>query len=96
MGSAIRPRVGVGYMTKKEKFLQSELLTPKELADHLKIHPGTLATWRFQGKRLANGKWVGLGPDFIKLSEGVNGPVRYPIAWVQDWENAQRRSSTAG
>ncbi|NNN36057.1 helix-turn-helix domain-containing protein [Streptomyces sp. S3(2020)] len=44
-----------------------DLLTPREVAAQLRVHPGTLANWRYQG----------LGPKYTKLSAAPNSPVRY-------------------
>ncbi len=47
------------------------ILTPKEVAELLKIHPNTLANWRMKKK----------GPPAIK----IHGRYRYPAAKVQQW-----------
>ena len=50
-----------------------ELLTPKQVADMLKVDPETLERWR--GKRQ--------GPTWIKLGNGRRSPVRYRMADIQ-------------
>ncbi|MFD9133573.1 helix-turn-helix domain-containing protein [Streptomyces bottropensis] len=47
--------------------MKIEWLTPREVAQQLRVHPGTLANWRYQG----------IGPEFTKLSPAPNSPVRY-------------------
>jgi predicted DNA-binding transcriptional regulator AlpA len=51
---------------------QDDLLTPKELAAKLKVHPDTLERWRRAGS----------GPDFIPLT---SGGIRYDPAVVKQW-----------
>lgn len=52
------------------------LLTPNELAERLKIHPGTLRRWRMDGE----------GPRWIKLGNAQSSSVRYELADVEAWE----------
>ena len=47
--------------------MRSELLTPKEAAEMLKVSPDTLEGWR--AKRT--------GPPWTKLGDGKRSPVRY-------------------
>ena len=44
-----------------------ELLTPREVALLLKVHPDTLEQWR--GRRI--------GPAWIKLGDRPQSPIRY-------------------
>jgi hypothetical protein len=54
------------------------LLTPGELSEHLNgIPEQTLANWR----------WCGRGPAFVKVGKHV----RYELADVEAWKAAQRR-----
>lgn len=53
----------------------AELLTPEEVADLLKVHPGTLENWRVRGE----------GPRFVKLGNKRRSPVRYRRQDVEDW-----------
>lgn len=57
-------------------------LLPKELAERLRVHVGTLATWRVQGR----------GPKFIKSGKRV----LYPVKEVEAWESDNLKRSTAG
>jgi hypothetical protein len=47
--------------------MKSELLKPAEVAARMRVSVGTLANWRYQG----------VGPSYIKLSSASNAPVRY-------------------
>ncbi|WP_405436687.1 helix-turn-helix domain-containing protein [Streptomyces avidinii] len=47
--------------------MKIELLKPRELAQELGVHVGTLANWRSQG----------IGPRYSKLSSSPQAPVRY-------------------
>lgn len=58
------------------------LLTPKELAQRLKVTDGTLRKWRVFGS----------GPKFIKLGEGSKAPVRYRIEDVEAFERSGREA----
>jgi excisionase family DNA binding protein len=53
----------------------TELMTPEEVADLLKVSPGTLENWRYRGE----------GPPFVKLGNKRRSPVRYPRKGVDDW-----------
>lgn len=55
-------------------------LTPKELAKRLRANVNTLANWR----------WQGVGPRFIK----VGRKVLYPLAEIEAFEQRQLRSNT--
>jgi predicted site-specific integrase-resolvase len=56
-------------------------LTAKEVAERLRVSPGTLSNWRVQGA----------GPDFMKMGS----KVLYPLTKVESWERACLRSNTA-
>lgn len=53
----------------------TELMTPDEVADLLKVSHGTLENWRYRGE----------GPPFVKLGSRRRSPVRYPRKGVDDW-----------
>jgi excisionase family DNA binding protein len=53
----------------------TELLTPEEVADLLKVHLGTLENWRVRGE----------GPPFVKLGNKRRSPVRYRRKDIEDW-----------
>lgn len=55
-------------------------LTTRELAERLRVMPGTLANWRMQGR----------GPRYIK----VGSLALYPLAEVEAYEQRQLRGST--
>lgn len=56
-------------------------LTPEQLADRLQVEVTTLAEWR-RDKR---------GPAYIRgESDGKKATVRYPEAWVLEWEQSRR------
>ena len=56
-------------------------LTATELAERLRMSPGTLQNWRTKG----------FGPKYIKFGKHV----LYPIALVEQWENSYLRGNTA-
>ncbi|MFJ4879354.1 helix-turn-helix transcriptional regulator [Streptomyces sp. NPDC088745] len=53
--------------------MKSDLLKPAEVASLLRVSVGTLANWRAKG----------VGPQFLKLSETPNAPVRYRRSVVE-------------
>ena len=57
------------------------LWTPRETAEFLRLPEQTLANWR----------WRGCGPPYLKL----NGPVRYDPQAVREWVASRARTSTA-
>jgi hypothetical protein len=61
--------------------IESELLTPAEAAAILRKHPGTLANWRF----------IGAGPHFVKIGRSV----RYRRRDLDAWLDRQTRTSTS-
>lgn len=56
-------------------------LTSQELAERLRMSPGTLQNWRTKG----------FGPKFIKFGKRV----LYPISIVEKWEQSYLKESTA-
>lgn len=56
-------------------------LTADELAGRLHMSAETLRDWRRQGR----------GPDYIR-DEGAGDKafIRYPVAWVEEWEKSRR------
>ena len=61
----------------------SSLSIGKNLAERLNVTRETLANWRNKG----------LGPAFVKLTEGRRGHVRYRLADVMAWEESLTRHS---
>lgn len=64
----------------------TELITPEQVAELLKVHPGTLENWRVRGE----------GPPFVKLGNSRRSPVRYPRKAVEDWIYADMKRDGAG
>lgn len=60
--------------------MSTDLLTPKEVADLLKVTTDTLEAWR--AKRV--------GPSWIKLGDGKRSPVRYRRADVDAYLTAHQ------
>ena len=60
--------------------MESELLTAAELAEKLHTTAASLAQWRYKGS----------GPKFVKIGSGV----RNRAADVEAWLDAQTRSQT--
>ena len=54
------------------------LLTTRELAKKLGVHPSTPKKWRHQGR----------GPAFVRLTDDT---IRYEMAAVERWLAARRR-----
>jgi hypothetical protein len=63
----------------------SQLLTPRQLSELLQVPMQTLANWR----------WRGEGPKFIKLGEGRTAPVRYRPESVAAYLDAQQAGGDA-
>ncbi|MCC3653215.1 helix-turn-helix domain-containing protein [Streptomyces sp. S07_1.15] len=55
--------------------MKSEKLTPAQAAAEMGVSPQTLANWR----------WQGIGPAYIKLTPGRGGRIRYTRAAVEAW-----------
>ncbi|MFI8303686.1 helix-turn-helix transcriptional regulator [Streptomyces sp. NPDC085927] len=55
------------------------LLTPRQVHEDYGFSPQTLANWR----------WSGIGPDYIKTSPGRSGRVKYRRSAIEAWLNAQ-------
>jgi predicted DNA-binding transcriptional regulator AlpA len=60
--------------------MTTELLRPEALAQNLGKSPAVLANWRYRG----------LGPKYIKIGRSV----RYSAAAVEEWLEAQTRQQT--
>ncbi|WP_373693252.1 helix-turn-helix transcriptional regulator [Desulfobulbus sp.] len=56
-------------------------LTSQELAERLRMSPGTLQNWRTKG----------FGPRYIKFGKHV----LYPISIVEQWEKSYLKGNTA-
>lgn len=55
------------------------LLTPRQVHAEYGFSPQTLANWR----------WTGQGPDFIKTTPGKGGRIKYRRSAIEAWLNAQ-------
>lgn len=63
-----------------------KLLTPEEAAQFLGLSVTTLADWRYRGR----------GPEYLRLSQTARGRIRYPAESLAAWVEAlRRRHSTA-
>ncbi len=60
---------------------RARTVSPAEAAERLGVERSTLDNWR----------WSGGGPGYLK----VGGRVRYRLADLADWLDAQSRSSTS-
>lgn len=69
----------VNVNTEGEKMATDQLLSPKEVQAEYGFSPQTLANWR----------WTGIGPAYIKTSPGRSGRIRYKRSAVEAWLNAQ-------
>ncbi|MEW2421268.1 helix-turn-helix domain-containing protein [Streptomyces nigra] len=59
--------------------MTDELLTPKQVKAQYGFSPQTLANWR----------WQGIGPAYIKTSSGRSGRIRYKRSVIEAWLSAQ-------
>ncbi|MFG2299424.1 helix-turn-helix transcriptional regulator [Actinacidiphila glaucinigra] len=55
------------------------LLTPRDVQTEYGFKPATLAQWR----------WMGTGPDYIKISPGKGGRIKYKRSAIEAWLTAQ-------
>ena len=55
------------------------LLSPKEVQAEYGFTPQTLANWR----------WMGTGPAYIKTTPGKAGRIKYRRSAIEAWLNAQ-------
>lgn len=68
-------------MTVQEMDASLVTLSAREAASRLGLEPGTLANWR----------WSGQGPRFVK----IGGRVRYRLSDLSIWLDQQTRRSTS-
>lgn len=59
--------------------MTDELLTPKQVQAEYGFSPQTLANWR----------WCGMGPDYIKQTPGRGGRIKYKRSRIEAWLDAQ-------
>ncbi|MFD5790719.1 helix-turn-helix transcriptional regulator [Streptomyces sp. NPDC127037] len=55
--------------------MHDELLAPRQVQSEYGFSLQTLANWR----------WTGVGPTFIKLSPGRGGRIRYKRSAIEAW-----------
>lgn len=60
-------------------------LTPRQLAEELDVSTQTLANWR----------WAGVGPQYVKLGTARNAPIRYRRTAVDAWLDASESGAAA-
>ncbi len=60
--------------------MSSELMKPTDLSAQIETSPAVLANWRY----------LGIGPKFIKLGRSV----RYRVSDVETWLDEQTRQQT--
>lgn len=51
------------------------LLSPKQVSTEYGISEASLANWR----------WMGLGPDYIKTTPGRGGRIKYRRSAIEQW-----------
>jgi hypothetical protein len=56
-----------------------ELLTPRQ------VH----AEYGFSPQTMANYRWMGMGPDYIKTTPGKAGRIRYRRSAIEKWLDGQ-------
>ncbi|PWS43886.1 DNA-binding protein [Streptomyces sp. ZEA17I] len=59
--------------------IRDELMSPKEVQ----------AEYGFTAQTLANYRWQGLGPAYIKVGPGRSGRIKYRRSSVERWLNDQ-------
>ncbi|MBT2488798.1 helix-turn-helix domain-containing protein [Streptomyces sp. ISL-96] len=55
--------------------MADELLSPKQVQ----------ADYGFSAQTLANWRWTGIGPAYIKTSPGKGGRIRYKRSAIEKW-----------
>lgn len=63
--------------------MTDELLTPRQVRESYGIAPQTLA----------NHRWRGTGPDYLKISPSKYGGVRYRRSAIEMWITACTRQA---
>lgn len=71
----VRPAAASGTDRQHESTAMPVLLTARQVSEYLGVPTSTLANWRYQGR----------GPAFVRLG----GHVRYRARDVTDWINRQ-------
>jgi hypothetical protein len=55
--------------------MAAEFLTPRQVEEEYGFRVQTLAQWR----------WMDLGPDYLKLSPGRGGRIKYKRSAIETW-----------
>jgi hypothetical protein len=63
--------------------MADELLSPKQVHDEYGFSPQTLANWR----------WMGTGPAYIKTTPAKSGRIRYRRSAIEGFLDAQTVSA---
>ena len=71
--------------TEETRPAREELLNPREVHRDYGFSPETLANWR----------WAGRGPAYIKTSPGRGGRIKYKRSAIEQWL-AERTVQTGG
>jgi len=59
--------------------MKTQLLSPRQVHDEYGFAPQTLANWR----------WQGIGPAFIKTTAGRSGRIRYRRSDIEAYLDSQ-------
>ena len=69
----------ISIEVRKDFGMRDELLTPKQVHAEYGFSPQTLANWR----------WMGTGPDYIKTTRSKAGRIKYRLSSIEAWLDAQ-------
>lgn len=68
------------------------MLTPEQLSSRSGIPEKTLRRWRCEYGDGAHGI-ARKGPKWIKVTPGPRGRIRYPLAFVEQWEREKMEAA---
>lgn len=71
-------------------------LTPNPIRDELMSPQQVQAEYSFTAQTLANWRWMGIGPDYIKTSPGRSGRIKYRRSAIEAWLAAQTVNTAGG
>jgi DNA-binding XRE family transcriptional regulator len=74
--------------------LVKTMLTTEELAIRIGISKKTLIRWRLEYGDGSNGV-PRRGPRWIRATPTSHARVRYPLAWVEEWEQQRMDEAAA-
>lgn len=72
-----------GFQKEMNDRMTDEFLTPKQ------VH----ADYGFSPQMLANWRWMGLGPSYIKTTPGRAGRIKYRRSAIEQWLDEQTVST---